>query len=121
MDSNTDKVYARVIDGSRGDTEAAIIAASEAFPAWSRTPLHERKAYLIRILEEFQKRKVDVGTALTHELGAPKPFAENVQAAMFPAHFKTAIELADSFEWTKDMGSTTIRKETQLRFHPECH
>jgi len=56
-------------------------------------------------------RKQEVSDALQKELGAPKQFAENVQSNMFPFHMKQALKMADTFEWTKDLGQTLIVKE----------
>ena len=52
-----------------------------------------------------------VSDALQKELGAPKQFAENVQSMMFPLHMKTALEIADDFEWTKELPGTTVVKD----------
>jgi acyl-CoA reductase-like NAD-dependent aldehyde dehydrogenase len=111
FDSNTGEVCAKVIDGSKADAEKAIEAAAEAFKSWSRTTLAERKGYLEKILTEYMKVKQRVADALQQELGAPKAFAENVQANMFPFHVGVVLQLADTFEWTEDIGNTTVVKE----------
>ena len=77
----------------------------------SRTTVAERKGYLESILAEYMKRKQDVADALQVELGAPKLFAENVQANMFPMHISTVIKLADTYEWSEDQGKTLVVKE----------
>ena len=112
-DSNTGEVFARAPRGSAEDTGRAIEAASRAFPAWSRTPLARRAAYLRDILREYETRKVKVGRALERELGAPRGFAEKVQANMFSAHWKATLALAEpgAFDWREDMGDTLLVKE----------
>lgn len=113
FDSNSGKVFARAPRGSRADTERAIEAARKAFRSWSRTPLAERKACLQRILEEYSKRKSAVGAALEQELGAPKGFAEKVQAGVFAFHWRAVLALAepDAFKWREQIGNTTVVKE----------
>jgi aldehyde dehydrogenase (NAD+) len=110
-DSNTGEVCAKVISGSTTDTENAIEAAAAAFDSWSRTPLEERKALVGKIVAEFMKRKQDVADALQKELGAPKLFAENVQAMMFPFHMGTAVAVADQVQWSENLGNSLIVKE----------
>jgi aldehyde dehydrogenase (NAD+) len=111
FDSNTGEVCAKVINGSRADTEKAIEAAAEAFKTWGRTTIVERKVYLEKILGEYMKVKQRVADALQKELGAPKAFAENVQANMFPFHIGVVLNLAETFEWSEEMGTTTVVKE----------
>jgi hypothetical protein len=43
----------------------------------------------------------------------PEQFAEHVQASMFNAHWGAVLKLAEpgGFEWTADMGDTTLVKE----------
>uniref|UniRef100_A0A7S3PLH0 aldehyde dehydrogenase (NAD(+)) n=1 Tax=Aplanochytrium stocchinoi TaxID=215587 RepID=A0A7S3PLH0_9STRA len=111
LDSNTDTVCARVINGSSADTERAIEAASAAFKSWSRTTVQERKGYVQKIIQEYMKRQKDVASALQKELGAPKFLAEKVQSVMFIAHMSTAIQVAEQCEWKEDVGESIIVKE----------
>ena len=112
-DSNTGRVFARAPRGSAADTARAIEAAAEAFPAWAATPLTERVAALERVLAEFESRKGAVGRALERELGAPRGFAEKIQASTFSSHWKAALRLGQpgAFPWREEMGDTVLVKE----------
>ena len=112
-DSNTGKVFARAPRGSSHDTEKAIEAAAKAFPLWSSKTLTERAAYLSKILEEYEARKSKVGAVLEKELGAPRGFAEKIQAGMFTAHCKSTLKFAKpgGFQWKEDLGDTLLVKE----------
>jgi len=111
LDSNSDTVFARVINGSRADMQKAISAAEKAFPSWSRTSVQERKKYMQRVLKEYGKRQQAVADALQKELGAPKFLAERVQSVMFSAHVSTAIQVAEQLDWKEDLGQTVVVKE----------
>ena len=110
-DSNTGKVFAKVVNGSPHDTEKAIDAAFEAFEKWSSTSLDVRKGYLARILEEYTKRIPKVSQALQRELGAPKPLADSFQSMTFSMHVQAALNVAETFEWTEDLGRSIVVKE----------
>ena len=49
-----------------------------------------------------------VSDALQQELGAPKLLAEHVQSHMFTLHGSTAINLAETFEFSKMITETTL-------------
>ena len=49
--------------------EPAIQAALAAFPAWSRTPVQERVALLLRVSELISRRKFTLCAWLTYEVG----------------------------------------------------
>jgi len=112
IDSNTAQVCAKVPDGSAQDMEAAIAAASAAFPSWSQTPLAERKAAMQRILDNWQKKKETCIEWFQKELGCTKKFAKQVQANMVDLHFGTAIAAVDSiaFEEKTAMGGLIVRE-----------
>jgi len=50
------KVLGRISEGSSEHVEAAIVAAQQAFPAWSRMSAAERKPYLDRFAHEIGQR-----------------------------------------------------------------
>ncbi len=50
------RLLGRISEGSADHTEAAIVAAQQAFPAWSALSAAERKPYLDRFAEEIGKR-----------------------------------------------------------------
>jgi len=45
----TAKVYARIADSGQADVDAAVAAATKAFPAWSATPASERSQWLLKL------------------------------------------------------------------------
>jgi aldehyde dehydrogenase (NAD+) len=48
-----------VISLGGADADAAVAAAKAAFPGWAATPPAERRAAVVRILEQYEARKED--------------------------------------------------------------
>lgn len=74
--SNTDDVVGEFPRGNRADAEAAVAAARDAFPAWSRSTPQVRHDILKRIGDEILARKDELGLILSREEG--KTLAEGV-------------------------------------------
>jgi aldehyde dehydrogenase (NAD+) len=97
--------------GSAADVDRAVKAARKAFASWSLTSREERIGVLQRILEQYQKRVGDLGTAITEEMGAPKALANGFQVGLGAAHLNTAIEVLKNFRFEEPRGATMIVKE----------
>ncbi|WP_236968175.1 NAD-dependent succinate-semialdehyde dehydrogenase [Microbacterium aurantiacum] len=74
FDPATGRVVKTIADASPEDGKAAMDAAVEAFPAWSKTPARERAEILRRAFDLLQERKEDFALLMTIEMG--KPLAE---------------------------------------------
>ena len=57
---------------SPGQLDAALKAADDAFPAWSRTPGAERHAILRRAAELLRERAPEIARVVTAEMGKPR-------------------------------------------------
>ncbi|MFL5927367.1 MAG: aldehyde dehydrogenase family protein [Gaiellaceae bacterium] len=53
------------------DVDAAVAAAAEAFPAWSRLPLAARGAFLTAAASALERRLDDVARDMSREMGKP--------------------------------------------------
>jgi succinate-semialdehyde dehydrogenase/glutarate-semialdehyde dehydrogenase len=73
-DPATGDVVKTIANASAVDGKAAIDAAAEAFPSWSRTPPRERAELLRRAFDLLQERKEEFALLMTIEMG--KPLAE---------------------------------------------
>ena len=58
ISASTEEVMGRVPEGTEADVEAAVAAARAAFESWSTTPPAERAAYLLKIQERSEERRV---------------------------------------------------------------
>ncbi|MCB1853485.1 MAG: NAD-dependent succinate-semialdehyde dehydrogenase [Halieaceae bacterium] len=66
-----------VADGDREAARAAIAAAAEAFPAWSRSSAYERSARLYRAHGLMLERSASLAELMTREQGKPLKAARN--------------------------------------------
>ncbi|MFN8450190.1 MAG: NAD-dependent succinate-semialdehyde dehydrogenase [Anaerolineae bacterium] len=84
----TEDVIGLMPFGDADDAQAAVDAAAEAFPAWSKKTPYERAAILMRAAGWIRERIDALGAITTEESG--KPLREST------AEWTTA---ANSFEW----------------------
>jgi 1-pyrroline-5-carboxylate dehydrogenase len=79
--------------------EQAIQAALNAFQSWSRTPVEERAALLIRVAELLRKRRFEMNAWLVYEVGknwveADADIAETIDFCEY--YSREALRLAQS-------------------------
>src|SRR5260370_42103825 len=67
----TGELIAEVADAGPAEAEAAIQAASDAFPAWSKRPADERAELLHKAFEILRDRIEEHARILTAENGTP--------------------------------------------------
>ena len=107
----TEEVCGRVSAGSAADVDRAVAAAKTAFKTWRKASREDRLALLNRIVEAFQARVGDMGSAITEEMGAPAWLAQGTQAPIGINHFKSAIGVLERYEFEEDRGTSRILKE----------
>ena len=88
IDPSTEEAYTQIAVGSAADVDRAVAAARAAFASYSRTTRKERLDLLRTILAEYNKRRSDVGDAISREMGAPLQFARDIQAGRGTAHLE---------------------------------
>jgi malonate-semialdehyde dehydrogenase (acetylating) / methylmalonate-semialdehyde dehydrogenase len=79
----TGQVIAKTPLGTKADVEAAAKAASEAFPAWRRTPVNDRVQYLFKLRNLMRENADEIAKLITNECG--KTF-EEAKAEMVRAY-----------------------------------
>jgi len=107
----TEQSFATISMGTSNDVDAAVIAAREAFPSWSQTSIEQRTEILDKIIAGIKARAEELANAISSEMGAPISFARSAQVGTGIAHFKTARELLQGFEFEQDRGKSRIVKE----------
>ena len=65
----TGQVIAKTPLGTKADVDAAAQAASEAFPAWRRTPVNERVQYLFKLRDIMRANGDEIAKLITDECG----------------------------------------------------
>ena len=76
------------------ETNVRLQRAWEGWLHWSRTPLHERRAFLIRLADLLDERAETYGRLITAEMGKPLPdaIAEIKKSALDARHKAEAGE-----------------------------
>ena len=104
IDPSNEEVCAIISLGDKADTDAAVAAAKAAFPKWAATPPSERRAAVVRILEQYEKRKEELAQAISMEMGSPLAHARGEQAPCLPWHLKNFLTAFDHIEWVRPLG-----------------
>jgi aldehyde dehydrogenase (NAD+) len=111
IDPSTEEAYVQISVGSAADVDRAVAAARKAFTSFSRSTRKERLELLRAILAEYNKRRSDVGDAISQEMGAPLAFAREVQAGRGVAHLERMIQVLESYAFEYMEGTTLIARE----------
>ncbi|MGR3198537.1 MAG: aldehyde dehydrogenase family protein [Paracoccus sp. (in: a-proteobacteria)] len=104
IDPSTEEPVAVISLGQQSDTDRAVAAAKRAFPAWAATPPAERLAVVERILKVYEARAVDMGWAISHEMGAPQDMAVEDQAGSGSSHIRNFITAFRNFQFIRPLG-----------------
>ncbi|MFX7804442.1 aldehyde dehydrogenase family protein, partial [Acinetobacter baumannii] len=80
IDPSTEEAYTQISVGSAADVDRAVAAAKAAFASFGRSTRKERLELRRASLAEYNRRRADVGDAISREMGAPLAFAREVQA-----------------------------------------
>lgn len=93
VDPGTEQVLGEIPYGDAADARAALDAAADAFPAWSRRSVYERAALLERTAALISERLDEYARRTTEESG--KPFAQSRgEWAGAPNYLRQAVEEA---------------------------
>jgi len=111
IDPSTEEAYVQISVGSAADVDRAVAAAKAAFPSFARTSRKERLDLLRAILAEYNKRRNDVGDAISREMGAPLEFARTIQAGRGTAHLERMISVLETYPFETVEGTTLIARE----------
>jgi aldehyde dehydrogenase (NAD+) len=108
----TEQVIGSVPAGTPADVDAAVNAASEAFGAWSATPVADRAALIRRVSAGLAGRGEQLAAATTAEMGSPITFARRVQAALPVATSAGIADLLDGdFAFAEEIGNSLVVRE----------
>ena len=111
FDSLTEQVMATIPDGTAGDVAKAAAAAKAAFESWSTLPKEERAKYMNRIGDALGGRLDEIASAITRETGMAKPLSNIIQVGIPINSFKQAAALAESFNFSKEIGNSLVVRE----------
>ena len=106
IDPSTEEVCAVISLGDQADTDKAVAAAKAALPDWAETPPEERIAYVEKIAEIYRRRIPEMAEVIGMEMGAPKNWALNAQAAAGIENIEDCIAAAKKIEWSHPLEGT---------------
>ena len=104
INPSTEDPCAVISLGGQADTDAAVAAASAAFPAWMATPPEERIAFVEKIHDAYNARSEEMAQAISIEMGAPIELSRLQQVDAGLWHIKGFLETAKNFEFIKPLG-----------------
>lgn len=82
------RAYAQAADSGPADVEAAVKAATLAFPGWASTPVAERSLLLDRLAGLIEDRLEDLARAESIDTGKPISLARRVDIPRAAANFR---------------------------------
>lgn len=111
FDSITEQVMATIPEGTAADVEDAARAARAAFESWSTLPKEERAKYMNRVGDALAGRMDEIASVISRETGMAKNLSNIIQVGIPMNSFKQAAILAESFNFTKEIGSSLVLRE----------
>lgn len=99
INPSNEKVIATISLGSQEDTDKAVTAAREALGAWMNTDKSERLRLLKKLSLIYEKRKGEMGEAISLEMGAPIDMANTSQAGCGTHHIADAITTLKNYQF----------------------
>ncbi len=107
----TEQQVAEIALGTEGDVDDAVAAARKAFDSFSQTSPADRVALLQRIMAAYQTRMIDLGAAVTEEMGAPSSFALQAQVGSGLMHVQTTATILGDYPFTDERDGFELVKE----------
>ena len=104
IDPSTEDTCAVISLGGQADTDAAVAAARNAFPAWAATDPETRARYVEGILVQYEARVEEMAQAISMEMGAPIDMARKSQAPCLPDHLKNSLVALKEIAWLRPLG-----------------
>ncbi len=111
FDSTDGSVITSVPAGTAEDLDKAAKAARAAFDGWAAKSNEERAKVCTRIAEGLAARMDEIATLVTREAGMPKWLSQIVQAGLPINSFNEAAQLAESYEYEHELGTSLVVKE----------
>jgi acyl-CoA reductase-like NAD-dependent aldehyde dehydrogenase len=109
--ASTQRIIARIPEGTARDADQAVKAARYAFGPWSRTSPNERAKYLDHIQRLLKERSEEIGNIIAQEVGMPVGQATKIQAGSPRFTFSTCAKMLPDFQWEEQIGNSTVLRE----------
>ncbi|OFE18663.1 aldehyde dehydrogenase [Humibacillus sp. DSM 29435] len=107
----TAEVIATIPAGTSADVDAAVAAATEAFPAWAGLSRAERRDHLVRVRDALAARQDEIGKTIALDVGTPLRIATKIQAALPITDFEVYIEALAEPAVDERIGNSIVVRE----------
>lgn len=107
----TEDLAGQVPAAQKADVDRAVLAAGLALPAWSETPVAERREYLRLIHQGLVERSEEIALTITAEVGMPIKLSRQIQARLPATIMGSYLSLIDDYPFSETIGNSLIVKE----------
>jgi aldehyde dehydrogenase (NAD+) len=111
IDPSTEEPVAEIALGNAQDVDTAVAAARRAFATWSVSAPQSRAALLDRLHALILERTEAFVQAISQEMGCAITVARGAQVPIAAEHIRVARDLAASYPFLTQRGSTAILRE----------
>jgi aldehyde dehydrogenase (NAD+) len=111
IDPATEERVADIALGNAQDVATAVAAARRAFTTWSVSSPQSRAALLDRVHGLILERAESFAQVISLEMGSAISFARSAQVPVAAEHIRVARDLAGSYPFVTQRGSTAIVRE----------
>jgi aldehyde dehydrogenase (NAD+)/betaine-aldehyde dehydrogenase len=110
-DSTDESVMATIPSCSASDVELAAAAARTAFDSWAALTPKVRAEYISKIGDGLAAKMDEISSAISRETGMSKFLSQMIQVGLPINSFKQAAAIAESFTYSKEVGSSLVVRE----------
>ncbi len=111
INASTEEVMGHIPEGTAGDVDRAVAAASAAFDAWAATSPKERGGYVAALAEGIGARNAEIAETITGEVGMPLFLSQLIQAGLPQAIASTYPAIVEEFAWEEEVGNSLVIHE----------
>ncbi|MDG3439187.1 aldehyde dehydrogenase family protein [Nitrospirillum amazonense] len=111
VDPASEAVIAELAAATAADLDRAVAAARAALPAFSATPVADRRALLERIHALILERAEPLTQVLSREMGAAISHARAAHVPLAAAHVRAAADVLATYPFLTMRGTTAIVRE----------
>jgi aldehyde dehydrogenase (NAD+) len=111
INASTEEVMGHIPEGTAGDVDRAVAAASAAFGTWAATSPEERAGYVAALAEGIGARNAEIAETITGEVGMPLFLSQLIQAGLPQAIASTYPGIVEEFAWEEEVGNSLVIHE----------
>jgi acyl-CoA reductase-like NAD-dependent aldehyde dehydrogenase len=110
--ASTEDIIGSVAAGSAEDVSRAVAAARRAFEAgWAVAPPAERAGWLRKLADGLEKRKEQIASTISQEVGMPISMSLPIQAGAPVVVLRSFADLATTWPFERNIGHSLILRE----------